>query len=928
MKVHTSAFKENVKKFGRELDSIISYELGGETIELGGESLNSVTPHYEGAILKSVMRQLDIDSNVEIPVGTILTYQFGIKINGEYEYINFGNYVVYSSEKQEDTNSYKIVCYDKMLYSMKDYESIGVTYPITVRDYINAICTHLGLIFKNASDNFANYDKQIPLELYLTTNGESLGYTFRDVLDELAQATASTICINEEDDKLEIRYINDTGDTINEEYLKDINVNFGEYYGPINTIVLSRASGSDNIYLSQPQDLPEEQRNAIKIVDNQIMNRNDRDSYMSDILNRLYGLQYYLNDFSSTGITYYNLCDKYNVQIGENTYTCIMFNDEVDITQGLEEKVYTDMPEESETDYTKADKTDRRINQTYLIVDKQNQTIESVVSEVGEQNSKISQITQTVNEINSKISDIADITTSNETTMASMTMENINASEPIELRVKPITKNISCLYPSNYLYGTNVHYPQKRIIRFYNSTDEEIIYDYDLPEDLLYYDSENYDEFILNYGDGTPETEICQVVKRCKYNEDGSVSLLATPQTHNYSYPEIVLTDGDYVISIIGYDTGYIFARLMAKNIYTTQFYTKAETNSRIDQKADEIELGVDQTLSNYSTMNAAINVKANEITSTVSQTYATKTTTNQLSSRISQTAKNISLTVNNGSSSSGITIGITKEDGTTSEATGTIQMDGLVKFTNLNDGVTTISGSNIKTGTISSDRLSSNVITTSNLSAQSISASQITSGTMSANRINGGTINANNINVTNLNASNISQGSINGIPYNYYSSSNGSVNLGDNSNGPIMGYRGSSPRWSIASFTAGGRFQTFDSNGSMAAYFNQTGAHTSSDIRLKSNIVNINKEKSFDIINNLTPIQYTYKADGNSYHRGLSAQEVEKVLKDKGIEKQIYEIDKEGKYSLNYIELIPDLINCIKYLNEKIEKLERESDK
>ena len=32
------------------------------------------------------------------------------------------------------------------------------------------------------------------------------------------------------------------------------------------------------------------------------------------------------------------------------------------------------MPEETETDYTKADKTDRRINQTYLIVDKQNQT--------------------------------------------------------------------------------------------------------------------------------------------------------------------------------------------------------------------------------------------------------------------------------------------------------------------------------------------------------------------------------------------------------------------------------------------------------------------------------------------------------------------------------------------------------------------------
>ena len=58
----------------------------------------------------------------------------------------------------------------------------------------------------------------------------------------------------------------------------------------------------------------------------------------------------------------YNLCDRYNVQIGENTYSCVMFNNEVNVTQGLEEFVYTDMPEESVTDYTKSDKTDRKIN--------------------------------------------------------------------------------------------------------------------------------------------------------------------------------------------------------------------------------------------------------------------------------------------------------------------------------------------------------------------------------------------------------------------------------------------------------------------------------------------------------------------------------------------------------------------------------------
>ena len=103
MKAHTSQFKENIAKFGRELDSKITYTLNNEEVELGSGQLNSITPHYEGAILKSVMKQLDIDSNVEIPLGTILRYQFGVKVGNEYEYIDYGNYVVYSLEKLEYT---------------------------------------------------------------------------------------------------------------------------------------------------------------------------------------------------------------------------------------------------------------------------------------------------------------------------------------------------------------------------------------------------------------------------------------------------------------------------------------------------------------------------------------------------------------------------------------------------------------------------------------------------------------------------------------------------------------------------------------------------------------------------------------------------------------------------------------------------------
>ena len=680
MKSVSNNYKTQIKTAGRQIKSEISYNINNTDYLLTDDDLYSVKPYFKGDILKSVMKQLDFNCKENIPLNTIVNYKFGLLVNGQYEMIDFGNYVVYKTEKNEETQSYEITCYDKMLYSMKDYEQMNITYPITIRNYINAICEHLGLTFKNASETFANYNKQIPAELYLDSQGNSLGYTFRDVLDELAQVTASTICINEEDDELEVRYINNTGDTINGDYLKNVNVNFGETTKPINTIVLSRSGGSDKIYLSYPSDLPENERNSIEIADNQIMNFNDRDTYLPDILNKLNGLTYCLNDFSSTGITYYNLCDKYNVEIGENTYSCILFNDEINVTQGLEENIYTELPKETETDYTKADKTDRRINQTYLIVDKQNQQIQSVVSSVTKQNSKISTITQKVDEIESEIQNVTGMTQTKEGLTGSITFtDETSASEPIMIKIYPIVDSISCLYPRSNLYPSSSLYSSSRKIRFRNTTTSQNI-DYELPDDLLYYDSNTYDEFYLNL-----ESQTCQVTKRCKYNADGTISALASERVDTYSYPLIELTEGIYTVSLLGYNNGYITVTLMAKNIYTDQFYTKVETDSKISQTAEDITLSVDTTLSNYSTtdeMNTQISLTATEINNTV----RTKVGENEIISKINQTPESITINANK------------------------LNLQGYITASDLSgNGTSTINGSNITTGTIKSSNYVAN---------------------------------------------------------------------------------------------------------------------------------------------------------------------------------------------------------------------------
>ena len=583
MKTHSQEFKENISKLGRQLKSRITYTLNDEEIELGNPELNSVTLSYETSLLKSVMKYVEIDSNVEIPAGTIFKYELGLKTGNEYEYLNYGNYVVKEVEIKEDTNSYLIKAYDKMLYSMIDYKALdNITYPITIRDYIGAICTELGLTFANSSDTFANYDKEIPNELFLTNDSKSLGYTFRDVLDQLAETTGSNICINSSD-QLEVRYLNNTNDTIDESYLKNINVNFGKKFGPVNSIVLSRSAGADNVYLRDEESVSQNGLCEYKIVDNQIMNGNDRGAYLEDLLEQLDGLEYYINDFDSTGICYYDICDKYNVSIGDNTYNCILLNDTITITQGLEENIYTKEPEETNTDYTKADKTDQRINQTTLIVNKQEGEIQALAS---------------------KVVDISNIAEDNGT----ITLEN--AHEGI-LHKLEIRGNISLVYPNDSTkYGEPVIISDDLIVsnnKYISSgipyTNKDALYPstslytkdtylqvddtkYKLDFDYLNYLNETtYDKWI--YQDGK------QWIER-NVGLDSNGNLYALNETIIEEKPDLeIQVKSDSTITLLSFASSILKCEYLLENIYTDNFATEVYVNSEIKQTADQINLKV-----------------------------------------------------------------------------------------------------------------------------------------------------------------------------------------------------------------------------------------------------------------------------------------------------------------------------------------------
>ena len=89
------------------------------------------------------------------------------------------------------------------------------------------------------------------------------------------------------------------------------------------------------------------------------------------------------------------------------------------------------------------------------------------------------------------------------------------------------------------------------------------------------------------------------------------------------------------------------------------------------------------------------------------------------------------------------------------------------------------------------------------------------------------------------------------------------------------------------------------------------------SDINLKTNIENISDEESNNL-SNLTPVKYEYIGDSmRRQHYGLIAQDVEKIYPNLVRDDLFYNYK-----SVNYVELIPILINKINHLEKEIEKI------
>lgn len=387
-------FKIDIRTHGRQFD----VQLKANNIDIDNDNLNYLKPAFNTTLFKTVMHQIEIDSKVYVPNKTKITGKIGVKVNKKtYNYIDLNTYYVKSCERQEDTNSYRILAYTKMQEAMVDNE-LELTAKLTVRNYLLAVCQKLNWNTDNIPESFINSNKLIDPTLHI-----GIKYTYRDILDEIATITCSFLLFK--GDNLYLIYPTETNQNIDESYLDEDNITIGAKY-IINSLVFSRAEESDNIFRKDDTSIAINGLHEYRISDCQLLSTNDRSDYIDAMFNYLKTLGFYIFDVQSKGILFLEACDIFNFVLNEVTYKTILLNNEIELDDGLTEKLYTDEPEETETEYKYADSTDKRIDKAYILVDKQNKRITQLTKETTENTQKITKVEQDVNGITSKVSSV------------------------------------------------------------------------------------------------------------------------------------------------------------------------------------------------------------------------------------------------------------------------------------------------------------------------------------------------------------------------------------------------------------------------------------------------------------------------------------------------------------------------------------------
>ena len=359
------AYLENIKSE----DDLISFKINAET-----------------SICKSAMRKLEAkylgEHNLlgkEVHVG------FGVRLDdGTFEYLDYGSFLVTEMTTTKDTGVTNIVGYDKMVLAMTPYQTLNVEYPISLYDYTIKLCEACNLELGNESFTTHN-DWQIDQELWENIEG----ITYRDIFVQIAQATATT-CIIGNDDKVYFKSLTDTGEELTYDNMRKLKLE--PKYGEINSVVIGRDPiVGEDIFRRDEESITANGLTEYRITNNEVIDK-DREGAIESIYNALRGVSYYPFETTTEGLGWYEIGDIFNIinDTGD-VFNTALFNFSITVDGSIKETLKTSAETKTQSQYQYATAIDRRVKNTEIRVNKQDQYIEQLVTDVYDENGVVNE---------------------------------------------------------------------------------------------------------------------------------------------------------------------------------------------------------------------------------------------------------------------------------------------------------------------------------------------------------------------------------------------------------------------------------------------------------------------------------------------------------------------------------------------------------
>lgn len=366
-------FKNTVKGNAR---TIVAYIDDGDSIRItDGDDLKNWSIKVNGNMFQTVLRQAEAkfwgghdlrDKTVNIGLGVIIGYD-EVEEEDIIEYIDYGTFRVVEQEENKDTQQSTVKMYDKMYESLRLYELYDVEYPMTLKEYVEAICGALGWTLGTSS--FLNDDLVVSADLFAFQ-----GFTYRDVLEQIAEITGTMIYFNTEDELVLVEMGESVVETLSQTVLRKLNTE--AQWGGVNSVAFARTPVEQDFvwrggYVSPPillEDgdellMEDGEELLLEILveieglfqirfENNLLVDSDREAYIDSISDEFTGFSLVPFDATTIFLGYLELGDKVKVQDRNAVeYESYITSVELQVGEGFKEVVSASIPTKSRSNF-------------------------------------------------------------------------------------------------------------------------------------------------------------------------------------------------------------------------------------------------------------------------------------------------------------------------------------------------------------------------------------------------------------------------------------------------------------------------------------------------------------------------------------------------------------------------------------------------